>query len=265
MIKSLFLNSFKVSTKITLLVVFIISGSILYYKYFNNVPKDKILKIAIVDNNPPFNIKTSNEKLKGFDIDLIKNFFNEMGIAFEVILLEPDEMVSSVKQGLYDVGVTSENELSKTLDKDSLNELLISNPYIESTNIVIKKDSHDKLLKYKKVGVFVSDSYKDTYEDKFKKSQILEYDTFNDMYNAFNNGEVEALILNNLTLKHAALKNKIANYFLDTKFLSEKDAHVLIFPKNSRYFARISKQLNLFRNKNRYKLIYQKWFGNMKQ
>ena len=75
----------------------------------------------------------------------------------------------------------------------------------------------------------------------FKKSQILEYDNFNEMYEAFNNGEVEALILNNLTLKHATLKNKIANYFLDSKFFKEKDEHVFIFPKNSRYFARISK------------------------
>ena len=97
MLKSLFLNSFKLSTRATLLIAFIILGSIIFYKNYNIVPKDKVLKIAIINNNPPFNIKTKDKKLKGFDIDLIKNFFNDLEIPFEVVILEQDEMVPSVK------------------------------------------------------------------------------------------------------------------------------------------------------------------------
>ena len=56
MLKSLFLNSFKLSTRAMLLIAFIILGSIIFYKNYNIVPKDKVLKIAIINNNPPFNI-----------------------------------------------------------------------------------------------------------------------------------------------------------------------------------------------------------------
>ena len=175
MLKSLFLNSFKLSTRATLLIAFIILGSIIFYKNYNIVPKDKVLKIAIINNNPPFNIKTKDKKLKGFDIDLIKNFFNDLEIPFEVVILEQDEMVPSVKEGLYDIGIISENELSKENNKESLDEILISKPYIESKNIIIKKYNDDKLLKYKNVGVLTSDNFIDNYEDKLNKSQILEY------------------------------------------------------------------------------------------
>ena len=263
MLKSLFLNSFKLSTKVTLLIVFIVLGSIIFYKNYNIVPKDIVLKIAIINNNPPFNIKTKNKKLKGFDIDFIKNFFNDLRIPFEFVMLDQDEMISSVKEGLYDIGLTSEDELLKESDKEDLNEILISNSYIKSENLIVKKDNDDKLLKYKKIGVLISDNHKDIYEDKLKKSQLLEYKNFNDMYKAFNNGEVDALIINNLSLKHAILKNRIKDYFLDTNFSNVTNKRVFIFPKNSRYFKKINKQLNIFKNQNGYKLVYQKWFGSM--
>ena len=263
MLKSLFLNSFKLSTRAMLLIAFIILGSIIFYKNYNIVPKDKVLKIAIINNNPPFNIKTKDKNLKGFDIDLIKNFFNDLEIPFEVVILEQDEMVPSVKEGLYDIGIISENELSKENNKESLDEILISKPYIESKNIIIKKYNDDKLLKYKNVGVLTSDNFIDNYEDKLNKSQILEYKNFNDMYKAFNGGDVEALILNDLALKHATLKNKIKNYFLDTNLLNGKNEYVFIFPKDSRYFYKVSRKLANFRKQNKFKLIYQKWFGDM--
>lgn len=254
---------FSTSCKTFLFFLFIALGSVIFYKHFNDVPKDRVLKIAMRDDNAPFNVKTSKLTLKGFNVDLLKFFFNDLHVSYEVVPVDADEIVSSVSLGLFDIGVSSSSELEKVDNKELLNDILVTNAYIESQNVVVTKNSDGNFLKYKKIGIIRDDSLKDVYKNHFKKSQILEYENFDDMFKAFNSNETQALILNSLVLKRAILKHKIKDFVLNTKFFDGiKNKYVLIFPKDSVYFSIINKKLGKFKSKNKFKLVYQKWFGN---
>lgn len=255
------------SCRIVLLFVFLITGSICFYKYFNYIPRNRSVKIAIKNYNPPFNILAHGKNVRGFNVDVIRNFFDELGIKYEIVLLESDELISSINAGLYDIGIINSRDL---YNKDNLNfsqDVLISSPYIESQNVIITKAKAHDSLKYKRIGVYKADVSKQNCEKMFHAAQILEFNNLKNMYKAFNSNQVDALLLNDLLFKQAMVRkrlpgnvNVISNL---NNYKFNKSNYMFIFPKGSDYFRGINNQLNKFKNKNKFMLIYQKWFGNL--
>lgn len=248
---------FNKSYKFFLFFIFVIFGGIAFYKNFNSIPDNEVLKIAIKVSNPPFILKSKRYGYTGFDVDLIKALCKELNINYEIVLLDSDAMIPSIKSGLYDIGVSG-----ISYNGDMEGKIDSSYPYLIGGNVIFRKKAYgeNKSLKYKKIAVKKDSSANKIAKKKFKDSQIFEFEKLSDMYEAFNKNEVDIIIGNNLLLKHAVIKHKIFNGYLDKNFLNKED-YVLIFPKDSKYYKIINDKLKKLIISEKFKLLYSKWFG----
>ncbi len=251
----IFIKFFSKSCRIFLVFIFVIFGSVIFYKNFNFIPKNKVLKIAVQKHNPPFNIKLGRENYIGFNVDVIKAICEDIGIRYEIAGLDSDMMIPSVESGLYDIGI------STTGDGNIQKSVILSTPYLEGGDMILRKIGDDSSFKYKKIGIKSGSSVKKIVKKKFQTAQIFEFENLSSMYNAFNENNIDIIIENGFLLKYLLLQNKIKQGFVNNATLDKKQ-YVFIFPKDSKYQKIIEKKLEELVKSSKYKLLYNRWFGS---
>ena len=111
------------------------------------------LKFGTAANYPPFEYIDENNKITGFDIDLIDEISKRAGFSYKIINMSFDGLIPALKAGKIN-GIIS--AMSATPDR--LKSIDFTKPYYLTENIYLKKKGNDALkakeeLADKKVGV----------------------------------------------------------------------------------------------------------------
>ncbi len=98
------------------------------------------LKFGTAANYPPFEYIDENNKITGFDIDLIDEISKRAGFSYKIINMSFDGLIPALKAGKIN-GIIS--AMSATPDR--LKSIDFTKPYYLTENIYLKKKGNDAL------------------------------------------------------------------------------------------------------------------------
>lgn len=176
----------------------------------------KTLKVATNAEFPPFEELDENNKIVGFDIDLIKEIAKKMDVELEFQNMEFDGVLAAVQSGTCDIAISG-----LTINEKRKQSVDFSDSYHETAQILIvkKDDSYytgttkeaiDEQLKNQKIGVcvgYTGEAYANGDADwgyaGIEGADVKSYDNLSLAITDLNNGAINAIIMDAPTAKDA--------------------------------------------------------------
>lgn len=158
-----------------------------------------VLKVGSEVAYAPFEAvdpKTGN--FVGFDIDLIKAIGKAAGMDVQIQNIAWDGLIPALQQGQVDLVISA-----MTITDQRAQRVLFSDPYFTTGQVIgVKAGSNVKTpddLKGKKVGV-QANTTGDYAASAIPGVNVVRYETTPDAFNALKNGEVDAVVVDEMTL-----------------------------------------------------------------
>ena len=161
------------------------------------------LRVAFSCDYPPFNYRTADGNLEGYDVDVAKGVLGILGADLEEHCQQWDGMIPSLLANKYDLIIASMSITDKRLEK-----MDFSSTYrISVGRLVGKKNSGWKLFDDAgkpipanfaglKVGVERATTYSNWFENELPDAKVVLYDSNEAMYLDLTNGRTDMIITN---------------------------------------------------------------------
>lgn len=177
---------------------------------------DNVLKVATNAEFSPFEY-LENNKIIGFDVDLIEQIAEKIDMMIEFQNMEFDAVLAAIESGTCDIaisGLTINEKRKKSVD--------FSDPYHETAQfLIVRKDDTyftgttkeeiDEQLKNQKIGVcigYTGESYAKGDEDwgyaGIEGADVKSYDNLSLAITDLNSGSIDAIIMDAPTAMDAA-------------------------------------------------------------
>lgn len=215
----------------------------------------QIIKVGTSPDYPPLEFKKNN-KLVGFDIDLINEIAKDQNFKVEFKEINFDNLITSIQNNKIDViasGFSQNPEREKVVN--------FSKGYLNEGNILVKKNKEQQELSKitnEKIGVLSGSTQLDVLKEK-NATNIKVFDNQQVALKALESGNIDYVYTG------VSQKKEIDNLKKFTTYLDEQtkpDTMSLAISKtNPNLKTKIDKAIvNLYKNKT-LKKLGQKWFG----
>ncbi|QDP41821.1 basic amino acid ABC transporter substrate-binding protein [Radiobacillus deserti] len=221
-----------------------------------------VLKVGTDAAFAPFEYMEKGE-IVGFDVDLLAAVMEEAGYEYELENVGWDPLFASLQAKDLDIGVsgiTINDERKQTFD--------FSVPYFESTHMIVFNEGGNiqsaEDLKEITIGVQNGTTGQTAAEKIVGKNadNMLKYETTAVAFMALANGDVEAVVTDNVVANEYVKNNPDANVeSITDKENFDAEYYGFMFPKDSKLKAELDKALTTIIENGTYQDIYQKWFG----
>ncbi|WP_372741002.1 transporter substrate-binding domain-containing protein [Neptunomonas sp.] len=156
------------------------------------------LRIGVEGAYPPFSKKEADGSLSGFDIEIAQALCEQMGRECTLVEQEWDGMIPSLMARKFDAIVAS-----LTITEDRKKKISFSSKYYATPTRMIAKEGADfeptrEGMAGKKVGLLRGTTYQCFAEKTYTDSEILLYNTQEDVYADLASGRLDAQISNSL-------------------------------------------------------------------
>ena len=181
----------------------------------------KQLKIATNAEFEPWEFLDNNQKIVGFDIDLMNAIAEKMGVTVKYENMPFESVVASISSGQFDAAISG-----LTINESRKKSVDFSDPYYVGASqiLIVKNDDTvfngttkaelDKQLEGKNIGVcknFTGESYANGDEDwgfvKIKDATVKSYENISLALTDMKNGNVDAIIMDDTVAKKAVAAN----------------------------------------------------------
>ena len=161
------------------------------------------LRVGMECTYAPFNYRTPEGELAGYDVDVAKGVAKIIGADFEYVCQEWDGMIPALLANKFDLIIASMSITEKRMEK-----IDFSGPYRFSTGQIVgsKKtkvnlfdDAGNPLpgnFKGLKVGLERATTYASWFEEKLPEADVLLYDSSESLYLDLQNGRVDLIMTN---------------------------------------------------------------------
>ncbi len=218
----------------------------------------KILKVATEPAFAPFESKSPNGQLVGFDIDLMKAAGKAAGLTVEFQSLPFDGIIPALQANTVDAAISAMTitpERAKTVD--------FSDPYFKAGLAIAVRQSDTNLtslasLKNKKIAAQIGTTGA-TKSKSIPGAQVRTFDSAPLALQELVNGNVDAVINDAPVTLDAIKTGKIKGLKVVGKLLTE-ESYGIAFPKNSPHRDAINKALAQMNKDGTYAAIRKKWF-----
>jgi glutamine transport system substrate-binding protein len=211
----------------------------------------------------PFEYMDKGE-IVGFDIDFLDAVMKEAGYEWEAKNIGWDPLFEAVRQGkevdMAISGITINEDREKTFD--------FSNPYFESTHMVMFKEGTDiqtaKDIEGLTVGVQNGTTGQAAAEKIMgdKSSSIKKFENNVVAIMALKNNDVEAVVTDNTVVNEYVKNNPDDNFqTIEDPENFESEFYGLMFPKDSELKAEFDAAIKEVIESGEYAKIYEEWFG----
>lgn len=210
----------------------------------------------------PFEYMDKGE-IVGFDIDLLAAIMAEAGFEYEVNNIGWDPLFAQLQGKQIDLavsGITITDDRKQTYD--------FSNPYFESTHMIVFKEGTDISsaldLEGKKIGVQNGTTGQEAAEKIVgaNHASISKYETTAVAFMMLQNGDVEVVVTDNVVAQEYVKNNPNANVVaIEDTVNFDSEFYGLMFPKGSELKAEVDAALKTVIENGKYAEIYEKWFG----
>lgn len=165
--------------------------------------KAETLRVGMECTYAPFNFKTADGKLDGYDVDVAKGVAKILGTELKFVCQKWDGMIPALLANKFDLVVASMSITSSRLEK-----MDFSAPYrISVGRLVGKKDMSVKLFddsgkpmadnfKGLKIGMGRATTYSKWFEAKLPDAKVVYYDSSEAMYLDLTNGRTDMIMTN---------------------------------------------------------------------
>lgn len=161
------------------------------------------LRVGMECTYSPFNYKTADGELAGYDVDVAKGVAGIIDADFEFICQEWDGMIPALLANKFDLIIASMSITEKRMEK-----IDFSSPYRFSTGQILgaKKTSVELFddagnpipdnFKGIKVGLERATTYSSWFEEKLPGADVVLYDGSEPLYLDLQNGRVDVIMTN---------------------------------------------------------------------
>jgi len=217
-----------------------------------------IIKIGTDPTFAPFEFKDEQDKLTGFDVDLMNAIGKDIGSTVKIESSSFDGLIPSLQAGKYDAIIAA-----MTITDDRSKNVLFSDKYLMATQyIATKKGSNIKTvedLKGKKVGVQNATTGQTVLEKLGMAPK--KYDTVPDALTDLVNGGLDAVVAD----------SPVVLYFIkqypksDVQYIKgdfPKEYYGIAFKLGNQVLDdKMNASLKKLRENGKYNEIYKKWFN----
>jgi len=200
----------------------------------------------------------------GFDIDLVKEIANGLGLEAEIINTAWDGIFPALIAHKFDVVISA-----VTITEDRDKEMDFSDPYLDSDqSIATKDDSGIKTktdLKDKILGVQIGTTGELTAKEIDEEMGVAEIKTYDDILLAFEDlkaGRIDAII-NDIPTSAYIVKDNPELVIVE-KIITNEKYGIVFAPDTPELLKAVNKVLKEMTEDGTYDQIYSKWFGENK-
>ena len=180
--------------------------------------QENVIKMATNAAFPPYEFK-EGENFVGIDVEIAEAIAAEIGSKLEIVDMEFDSIITSVKEGETDFGMAG-----MTVTEERKLEVDFSSSYATGVQSVIVKADSDIAsiddLEGKKIGVQLGTTGDIYASDDYGKENVTQYGKGADAIIALNGGDVDAVIIDNEPAKAFVEANEGLK-ILDTEYAVE--------------------------------------------
>ncbi len=216
------------------------------------------LNICVPIDNAPFAFVDDDEKLQGFDIDML----NGMQLKSKLNLIQRDFASSMAGLGNAECDMVLSNV---TVNERREQRILFSNPHIKSGVYAAVFDESPindvETLQYSVVGVLKGSIAEEYAFNQFKGGVIYALRDNVNIIELLDNGTIEAILDSLPRLQQLKKTHKIR--ILDQSLFEEHIAYA-IAKKHPLLLAEVNSALEKMQNDGTITEIYEKWFGKIK-
>jgi polar amino acid transport system substrate-binding protein len=205
-------------------------------------PATAKIKVASDATYPPFEIiDESTKELSGFDIDLFKAIAKKAGFEVEFVNIGFDPLLAGMAQCQYDAAISA-----ITITDERKQNMTFSDPYFKAGQAItvgIKNDTikTDADLKGKSIGTQLGTTG-DILAKKIEGATVKSYDTVDLAFQDLINGQVEAVVADNVPSEGFVGKN-VDKIKVVGNLLTSEDYGISVCKKNPDLLAKINKAL----------------------
>lgn len=161
------------------------------------------LRVGMECTYAPFNYKTADGELAGYDVDVAKGVAGIIGADFEYVCQEWDGMIPALLANKFDLIIASMSITEKRMEK-----IDFTGPYRFSTGQILgAKDKEMNLFDDAgnpipenfaglKVGLERATTYANWFEEKLPDAEVVLYDNSESNYLDLKNGRVDIIMTN---------------------------------------------------------------------
>lgn len=217
-----------------------------------------VLRIAVNPTFPPFEMKTPDGALTGFDIDLINAIGGTSGFLIDFDEMSFDDVIRSLYTGQTDAAISA-----ITINPDRLERVSFSRPYFKSgLGIAVAADNTDltslESLRGKRIGV-QQGTTGEAQALSIPDAKIRQVNAAPDALQALAKGQLDAVINDAPATDYAIRSGAIAGIKQVGGLLTE-EFYGIATPKNSPNLEKINAGLTTLLDNGTYAQIYRKWF-----
>lgn len=216
----------------------------------------KVLKVGTEGVYPPFSYHKGSE-LTGFDVDYMRALGNKLGIQIQFVEVPWDSMFAALSSGRIDLVA---NQVTLNPQRQQLYDL--SNPYIETTGVVVVNDSNNSIHSLKDIrGKRAAENITSNWAEVAKAAgaQIVTVDGMDKAIQNLRQGSVDVMVNDQLAVKNyiAGSSNPGIKIVAQT---SDKSQSVFAARKNTGYMTQINQGIADLRSDGTYQKLYDKYF-----
>ncbi|MFC0234579.1 amino acid ABC transporter substrate-binding protein [Vagococcus entomophilus] len=227
--------------------------------------------VGVDDSFVPMGFRDDKNHLVGFDIDLAKAVFKELGVKVKFQAIEWSMKETELKNGSIDVIWNG-----YTMTNDRKEKVSFTNPYLKNDQIVVslKKNNITTIeqLKNKVLGVQQGSSGADALNDspaqllnKIKDQTPVLYDTYAEAFLDLKSGRIDGLLIDRVFAEYYISHEKSEKEYatMKTSFATENYA-IGVRKGDSAFVKALNQALKTNYENGKAKEISEKWFGEDK-
>ncbi|KTD74754.1 transporter substrate-binding domain-containing protein [Legionella waltersii] len=241
-----------------LLLTLLISISTLYAQ---NEP----LTIGTTNFNPPFVMRTANNELFGFDIDMMINVCKIMNRKCNFEILRFEELLPAVASKRIDMAVGS-----ITITAERANIVAFSLPYLLSySRFLTLQSTADKTpfsleaLNNKRFGIASKTVFSAQIKDMgIANPTIVEFDKYESMLEALRDNSIDFILMDSPSAVYWAANSGNSFKTYGNAFMYGYGFGVAVNRENTALLSQLNQALLKFQNSDSYKQAYQKYLSS---
>ncbi|MDY3005903.1 amino acid ABC transporter substrate-binding protein [Anaerococcus sp. AGMB00486] len=201
---------------------------------------DGVLDLGTSADFPPYEFYDDNNKIVGIDAEIAEAVGKKLGMEVKIQDMEFANIIASIESGKLDGGISG---LSKTPEREK--NVNFSDTYAKSVQkVLVKKDSGYKSpedLKGKKIGTQLGTTGEAVSKDEYGEENVQSFNKNSDAVVALNSGKIDAVVLDEQTVKKFAEANEGLEVL--EKSLADDEYAIALDKKNDKLLEEVNKAI----------------------
>lgn len=216
-----------------------------------------VLRVGTEGVYPPFSYHDDQDRLTGFDIEVIEAVAERLGIEVEFVETPWDSMFAALGADRFDLVA---NQVTLTPERQQLYDL--SDPYVETTGVVVVREDEEEIqsledIRGKRAGEGLTSNWKDVAEDA--GAEIVGIDELGKAIDNLEQGRVDVVVNDELAVRNYLTNapNAAVKIVDETEDTSQS---VFAARKGSGFMPQINKAIAELEADGTLKQLYDKYF-----